>query len=98
VAFLLSYVTLAGVAGYFAQRHYAMAYEGGRIARVLIASAVATAIALAIPSLPPLAGFLVRGSTTVAVFVGFLWIAGFMRPTERALVLEFWSRTVRVGR
>jgi len=35
VSFLISYVTLAAVAGFFAQRHYRMTYEKGRIVRVV---------------------------------------------------------------
>ncbi len=98
VAFLLSYVTLAAVAGYFANRHYPMTYEKGRIAKLVSAAAVSAAVALAIPRLPPLAGFLTRGSTTVVVFGALLWIAGFMRPTERAFLAGFLVRKAHAER
>ena len=98
IAFLLSYVTLAAVAGYFAHHHYPMTYEKGRIARLVAAAAVSAAVALAIPPLPPLAGFLTRGSTTVVVFGALLWMAGFMRPTERAFLAGFLARKAHAGR
>jgi len=98
VSFLISYVTLAAVAGFFAQRHYRMTYEKGRIVRVVIAAIIAAAIAAALPALPPLAGFLVRGSVTVLVFAALLWSGGFMRPTERAFLWGLWARAERVRR
>lgn len=85
-AFLLSYVTLAGVAGYFAQRYYPIPYEGARLARLVLAGIVAVAAGLAVPALPAWAGVLVRGTTVVAVFGALLLSSGFLRPTERAFL------------
>lgn len=98
VSFLISYITLAGVAGLFAHRHYPMTYEKGRIARVVVAAVAAAAIAVRLPALPPLAGVLVRGSVTVVVFAGLLWAGGFMRPTERAFLAGLWARAARAER
>lgn len=98
VSFLLSYITLAGVAGFFANRNYPMTYEKGRIARLVVAAAIAAAVGVALPALPPLAGFLVRGSTTVVVFAGLVWAGGFLRPTERAFLAGLLARAERVGR
>lgn len=89
VAFLLSYVTLAGLAGWFAQRHYPVSYEWGRVIRLVVAGAVAAGAALALPEMPSLAGVLVRGTATVAVFGALLWAGGFLRPSERALLQRF---------
>jgi len=86
VAFLLSYVTLAGLAGWFASRHYPVSYEWGRVARVVVAGVLAALTALALPDMPAWAGLLTRGTVTVAVFGALLWLGGFLRPSERALL------------
>jgi O-antigen/teichoic acid export membrane protein len=91
VSFVLSYATLAGVAGYFARRQYPMTYERARIARVIAAGMIAAAAGWSLPAMPPLAGVLARGSTTVIVFLGLLWVGGFLRPTERAWLVSAWS-------
>ncbi|HEY0876057.1 MAG TPA: lipopolysaccharide biosynthesis protein [Vicinamibacterales bacterium] len=85
-SFLLSYVTLAGVAGYFARRYYPIPYEGSRIARLVAAGILAVVAGLALPALPPWAGVLARGTTVVAVFGVLLLTTGFLRPTERAFL------------
>jgi len=93
LAFALSYVTLAVVAGYFAQRHYPMTYERGRISRALLAGIAAGAAGWLLPAMPPVAGVLVRGATTVLAFGGLLWIGGFLRHTERVWLADqskFW--------
>ncbi|MEO6223971.1 MAG: polysaccharide biosynthesis C-terminal domain-containing protein, partial [Vicinamibacterales bacterium] len=52
LAFVLSYFTLALVAGFFSNRQYPMAYERGRIARVVIAGVIAGAAGWALPDMP----------------------------------------------
>ena len=86
VAFLLSYVTLAGTAAVFAQRHYAVRYETSRLTRVLASATLAMLAGLWLPDMPHLIGFLARGISVVAVFAGLLWLTGFLRPTERAIL------------
>jgi O-antigen/teichoic acid export membrane protein len=95
VAFLLSYMTLAIIAGFFARRHYPMAYETQRIARLVGAAALAAAAGLSLPVLPPIAGVLARGTTAVAVFGVLLLVSGFLRPTERAILASAWARARR---
>jgi O-antigen/teichoic acid export membrane protein len=95
VAFALSYATLAVVAGHFARRHYPMTYERGRIIRVVIAGMVAALVGLALPAMPPAAGVLARGTTTVVTFVALLYVGGFLRPTERAWLVSAWSVRLR---
>lgn len=96
VAYLLSYVTLALVAGAFARRYYPMRYETGRLARVVVAGVLATAAGLALPDMHPLAGVLARGLLTTVVFAGLLWLGGFLRPTERGWLQQAlyrgWNR------
>jgi O-antigen/teichoic acid export membrane protein len=89
-AFLLSYVTLAVLAGWFASRHYPVGYEWSRVGRVVVAGMLATIAALALPEMRPLVGVLVRGGGTVAVFGALVWAGGFLRPTERALLRRVW--------
>ena len=86
VAFLLSYVTLAATAGVFAQRHYVVSYEGGRLSKVIAAAVLAMIAGIVLPEMPHLTGLLVRGTSVVAVFVSLLWLTGFLRPTERAIL------------
>jgi O-antigen/teichoic acid export membrane protein len=86
VAFLLSYITLAATAAVFAQRHYAVHYEGARLIRVLVAATLAMLAGVWLPDMPHLAGFLARGTSVAVVFVGLLWLTGFLRPTERAIL------------
>ena len=96
VAFLLSYLALSVVAGAFARRYYPMRYETGRLLRVVAAGILAAAAGLVLPTMPPIAGIAVRGILTTAVFGGLLWVGGFLRPSERALLQQLlnggWSR------
>lgn len=92
ISFLLSYVTLALVAGYFAGRFYPMDYEGSRIARLVGAGLVAAAAGLALPALSPLVGLLARGAMVVGIFGILLATTGFLRPSERAFVRALRSR------
>jgi O-antigen/teichoic acid export membrane protein len=93
VAFALSFLTQAAVAFVFAQRVYPMTYEAGRIARVFLAAAAGVlAAATLIPEVPPLAGFLARGTLTVLVFAGVLWMTGFLRQSERAVIADLERR------
>jgi O-antigen/teichoic acid export membrane protein len=93
IAFLLAYVTQAVAAFILARRLYPIPYEAGRIARVIVAALVAAIVAAwAVPALPPLAGLLARGTVTVLVYFGVLWLTGFLRPTERAYLRELGIR------
>lgn len=92
VAFVLSYVTLALVAGRFARQHYPMAYESGRLARIVAAGILAAAAGSMLPAMQPLTGLLARGVTTVVVFGTLLALGGFLRPTERAILLQVLRR------
>lgn len=95
-SFLLAYAAQAIVAFVLAQRFYPVAYETGRLLRILVSGVVATLVALwLVPAMPPLAGLLVRGITTTGVFVALLWASGFLRASERALILELWQRLRR---
>jgi len=98
VAFLLASATQTGVASLFAQRFYRIDYEYGRIARIVVAGAVAAFVALwVIPPLPPVAGLIARGTATVGVYLGLLWLTGFLRASERAFLREIVQRRSRVS-
>lgn len=92
VALLAAYATQATVAYAFARRLYPIPYEWARIARVAAAGVVAAIGARLLPEMPPLAGLLARGAATAGLFVGLLWITGFLRATERAFVREQLAR------
>jgi O-antigen/teichoic acid export membrane protein len=92
VAFVLSYMTMAIVAGHFSQKHFPVGYEWARLAQVLAAGVVAAAVGALLPSMPPWMGLLARGSTVVAIFGSWLALSGFLRPTERALLMKVLKR------
>jgi O-antigen/teichoic acid export membrane protein len=93
---LLAYATQAVLASILAQRLYPVPYEGGRLIRVLAAGAGATLLARFWPiDMPPLAGLILRGMTTVAAYLAALWMSGFFRPTERAFMREMIARMRR---
>lgn len=94
-AFVLSYLTLAVVAGHFARRHYPMTYETGRLIRVVLAGVVAATAGVMLPDMAPLPGLLARGATTTVIFAGWLALNGFLRPTERALIMRVLGRAER---
>lgn len=92
-----SYTTQAVVAFVLAQRVYRVAYERGRLARILAAGIVATLAAEALPAMAPWLGLLARGATTVVVFAACLFVTGFFRSSERAFLREVVARA-RQGR
>ena len=52
-----------------------------------------------VPDLPPFAGLVAHGTLTVAVFAALLWMTGFLRPSERAVLSELerrWRSRARV--
>ncbi len=100
IAFCLSFATQATAAFLFAQRVYPMQYETGRILRVIAAAGLATVLARTlIPDVPPLLGLLTRGTLTIVVFAAVLWTTGFLRQSERAVLVEIerrWRARARV--
>jgi O-antigen/teichoic acid export membrane protein len=77
------YAVQAAIAFGFSNRFYPVTYETGRLARVLLAAAVACLAARSLPAtLPPVAGVFARGTTVVAVMALGLWLGGFFRPEE----------------
>ncbi len=93
VAFLLSYVTLAGVAFCFAHRVYPMRYEISRIGRVVAAGVLAALAARwLVPAWPPVVSLLAHGGITVGAYAVLLWMSGFLRSSERAFLREISNR------
>lgn len=89
---LIAYFVQALVAFVLSQRCYPIAYEGGRLIRVVLAGVGATLAAQALPDMAPFVGFLARGTTTAAAYGGLLWITGFFRASERAFLREMAAR------
>ena len=95
-ALLAAYVVQTSVAFAFARRFYPIPYEWSRLGRIVAAGVIAAGVARSLPDMPPIAGLLARGSTTVLLFTGLLWATGFLRGTERAFLQEHLRRTGRV--
>jgi O-antigen/teichoic acid export membrane protein len=82
----IAYALQAAIAFYFSQRFYPVAYETGRLLRLVIAAVLAYVVASALPAMAPLAGVLVRGTTVVAIMAAGLWIGGFLQAEELAVL------------
>lgn len=77
-----AYAVQCGIAYRYSQRFYPIVYERGRIARAVIAAVLAWLAAHWLPSMPPLAGVLARGTTVVAVMGAVLWFTRFFNAEE----------------
>ena len=82
-----TYALQASIAFSLSQRYYPVRYEGGRIARAVVAAIVAYVVAIALPAWPsPFVGVIVRGATVVGVMTILLVATRFLQPDElRAL-------------
>ncbi len=91
---LISYSTQVAIGTVLAHRFYPMAYEGGRLLRIVIAGIIAAAAPrwIAPATLRPIWGFLFSGSLTVILYGSVLWVSGFFRSTERAFLKEVLAR------
>lgn len=74
------------------QRLYPVQYETRRILTLVIAALLACLSARALPSMPAIAGVLVRGATVVAVYAGLLALGGFFKPDELQVLARLRSR------
>ena len=72
-----------------------MTYETRRITQVVLAGVVATAAAVLLPAMDPWIGLFARGVTMMAIFGAWLALNGFLRPTERAVLLQVLGRRRR---
>jgi O-antigen/teichoic acid export membrane protein len=81
---VVAYGVLAAVGMALSQRFYPISYEWERLARIAAAGmlAVLAGRLVAGPTIHPLAGVLLRGTTTFVVFVGALALPGFFRGGE----------------
>ena len=87
-----AYALQAAIAFRFSQRFYPVRYEYGRIARVAIAALIAFLAASQLPSMPAVAGILVRGTTVVVIMSSLLWISGFFNADEMRVLDRFRTR------
>jgi O-antigen/teichoic acid export membrane protein len=85
---LLAYTVQLVIASVLSHSVYPIPFEVGRLVRVVTAAVAAAVVAVSLPEMPPLVGFLARGVTTVAVYAGVLAITGFFRASERAFLRE----------
>jgi O-antigen/teichoic acid export membrane protein len=93
VSFMLSFVAQAAVAFFLSRSVYPIAYEGSRLARLVASGAIATLVgSWAVPDLPPLTGVLLRALAVVGTYAVLLWVSGFLRATERHVLLDVLRR------
>jgi O-antigen/teichoic acid export membrane protein len=92
----LSYATLAVATGAFSWYVYPIRYEWSRLLRIAIAGGAGYVVAsLVVPaSLPPAAGIVLAGVTTVAVYALVLLSAGFFHAGELRLLRDIRSRAL----
>jgi O-antigen/teichoic acid export membrane protein len=96
LAFAASGITQAAVAFAFARQFYPIAYELGRLIRVVACGTLAVLAALwLVPPMPPLAALALRAALTVGAFAALLAVSGFFRKTERAFISELIARLRR---
>ena len=89
LAFMLSFVAQTGAAFVLSRSVYPIAYEGHRLARLVVAGAVATLVGRwLVPDFPPLAGVVTRALAVTGSYAVLLWATGFLRATERRFLLE----------
>jgi O-antigen/teichoic acid export membrane protein len=77
-----AYALQAALAWRFSQRFFPVRYETRRIALLALAALVACVCARALPSMHPITGILVRGTTVILVYGGLLTLTGFFKPEE----------------
>jgi hypothetical protein len=76
---------------------YPVRYEASRIARVVVASVAAALASLWVVPVAwrPIVSLLAHGGITVTVYVGLLWVSGFLRASERAFLRDVIRRVRR---
>jgi O-antigen/teichoic acid export membrane protein len=82
----IAYALQAAIAFVFSRRAYPIEYEAGRLARIVAAALVAYGVAHALPDMQAIIGILVRGTTVVAIMAAGLWIGGFLKTEELAVL------------
>jgi len=92
-----AYGVMASTAFVLSQRVYPIPLEWGRLARIGLAGTTAYVAAWALPSMPPLASGLVRGTVVTAAFPGCLAALGFLDARELRTLGRMLER-VRAGR
>ena len=87
-----AYALQAGIAFVFSRRFYPVSYEYDRLARVAAAGLAAYIAARAIPDMHPFLAVPVRAALVFSVFGGLLWLTGFFRPEEMAVLARLRRR------
>jgi O-antigen/teichoic acid export membrane protein len=94
----IAYAAQAAIAYQFSQNFYPIHYEFGRLARVIVAAAVAYLAGIALPDMPPIAGIFARGTTVVVVMAAGLWLGGFLRADELRILQRIRLRRTSTDR
>jgi O-antigen/teichoic acid export membrane protein len=89
----IAYAVQAVIAFQFSQHFYPIRYELGRLTIVVGAAFIAYVAGIALPSMPPLAGVLARGTTVVVVMAAGMWLGGFLQADELRVL-----QRIRIGR
>jgi O-antigen/teichoic acid export membrane protein len=82
----IAYAVQAAIAFVLSQRAYPIAYETGRLARIAGAAIVAYGVASVLPDMQAIVGIFVRGTTVVGIMAAGLWIGGFLKAEELAVL------------
>ena len=87
-----AYALQAALAWKFSQRVFPVRYETRRIVLLGLAALLACIGARALPSMHPIVGVLVRGTTVIVVFGGLLTLTGFFKPEELRAISRLRAR------
>jgi O-antigen/teichoic acid export membrane protein len=82
----IAYALQAAIAFAFSRRAYPIEYESGRLAKIAVAASIAYLVARALPDMHPMAGLFLRGTTVVAIMAAGLWLGGFLKADELAVL------------
>lgn len=92
-ALLVAFAVQAALGFYLSRRAYRIDYEWSRILRVVLAGLLAVAIAIwIVPPVGAAMGVILRGLTTVVVYVAVLGATGFLSATDLAVVRDAAGR------
>ena len=90
-----AYAVQAAIAFHFSRRFYPMTYEYDRLTRIAGAGLAAYVAARAMPDVHPLLAVPARGAIVLGTFAGLLWMTGFFKADEMAVLAQVRRRRPR---
>ena len=87
-----AYALQAALAFAFSQRFYSLTYEYGRLTRIIVVGLIAYVAGDTLPPLAPMLAIPLRVLTVLVVFIGLLWISGFFKAEELAVIRRLRAR------